>query len=122
MRTALLLIAHGSRVENANEDLRELARHLEATSSYPIVEPCYLELAEPDIFSGGRRCVEREAERVILLPYFLSAGIHVYRDLSAARQALCEAYGDAEFILAQPIGRHPKMSEIVLDRAREADA
>ena len=59
--TAVLLIAHGSRHPSANDDLHELAARLSAAGEYPIVEACFLELAEPDIPTGGDRCVARGA-------------------------------------------------------------
>ena len=54
-RTAVLLIAHGSREPSANDDLHELAARLAATGEHPIVVACFLELAEPDIPTGGER-------------------------------------------------------------------
>ena len=87
-RTAVFLIAHGSRQQSANDDLLELAARLAAQGTYPIVEACFLELSEPDIPTGGQRCVSRGASRVLLIPYFLSAGVHLRRDLTAARDDL----------------------------------
>ena len=46
MRTALLLIAHGSRNPEANDDLVAVARSLE-DRGHPTVEASFLELAEP---------------------------------------------------------------------------
>ena len=80
-RTALLLIAHGSRQPDANADLLHLANGLRIRG-HDIVEPAYLELAEPGIDEAGKRCMEQGAECVILVPYFLSAGIHVERDFA----------------------------------------
>lgn len=122
MQTALLLIAHGSRVEGANEDLRQLAQRLLASSRYSIVEPCYLELADPDIDAGADICMQQGASRIIMLPYFLSAGTHVHRDLEAAQHRLLRANPGVEFLLANPIGQHPMMIEILLDRVREAES
>jgi sirohydrochlorin ferrochelatase len=119
--TALLLIAHGSRQGEANEDLHHLARTLRDTSRYALVEPAFLELAEPTIAAAGQACVEAGARRVILLPYFLSAGIHVRRDLSAHRERLAAAFPHVEFLLAEPLGRHPRLAEIVLQRAAAAE-
>jgi sirohydrochlorin ferrochelatase len=117
----LLLIAHGSRRGEANTDLEHLSAALRAGGAYPLVECCYLELAEPDILTGGRRCVEAGARRVLMIPYFLSAGVHVTDDLQAARAALHQQFPEVEFRLAQPIGRHPLMVEIIGQRAREAE-
>ena len=121
MKTALLLIAHGSRQAEANEDLTALAAELRLTGPYALVEPSFLELAEPTIAEGGRRCVDQGAERVILLPYFLSAGVHVQRDLRDLRDRLAAAHPAVAFALAPPLGRHPLLKEIVLQRAKEVN-
>ena len=117
--TALLLIAHGSRHAEANADLQHVAAGLRARG-YAIVEPSYLELAEPTIENGGVRCVEQGAGRVILVPYFLSAGVHVRRDLSAACERLATRFPEVEFRLAEALGPHPLLLDVVAERVREA--
>lgn len=119
MKTALLLIAHGSRQEEANADLLHLAAGLRARG-WGIVEASFLELAEPGIAEAGERCVEQGAERVILVPYFLSAGVHVRRDLTEARAKLAERFPAIDFRLAEPLGQHPLLLEVVTERVREA--
>jgi sirohydrochlorin ferrochelatase len=118
MTTALLLIAHGSRQPEANDDLGHVAAALRQRGH--VVVESFLELAEPDIDTGARRCVEQGAELVVLVPYFLSAGVHVRRDLAAARDRLAGRYPQADFRLAEPLGRHPLLPEVVAQRAREA--
>ena len=120
--TALLLIAHGSRQDSANEDLRGLARRLAEGGEYPIIEACFLELAPPDILEGGRACVERGADRVLMAPYFLSAGVHLHRDLSAARAELASLHPGVDFLLGPPLGPHPLLDRLVVERIRELDA
>jgi sirohydrochlorin ferrochelatase len=115
----LLLIAHGSRQAEANADLWHVAEGLRGRG-WPIVEASFLELAEPDIDEGGRLCVEQRAERVVLVPYFLSAGVHVLRDLASARDRLAARFAAVDFRLAQPLGRHPLLLDVVEERAREA--
>ena len=121
MKTALLLIAHGSRQAEANADLHALTEQIRALGQYAIVEASFLELAAPAIDVAGRRCVEKGAQRVILLPYFLSAGIHVQRDLQAHCESLAAEFADVTFVLAEPLGRHPLLCEVVLQRAKEVD-
>lgn len=117
--TAVLLIAHGSRRAAANADLQHLAGEVSRRGGYAIVETAFLELAEPDIPTGGRRCIARGARRVLLLPYFLSAGVHVSSDLEEHRQTLAGEFPAAEFILCPHLGLHPLMTQIVLDRLQE---
>ncbi|MBI3462408.1 MAG: CbiX/SirB N-terminal domain-containing protein [Planctomycetes bacterium] len=120
MPTAVLLIAHGSRLKEANDDLLFVAEGMRAEGQYPIVETCFLELADPDIPTGGRRCVAAGADRVLMLPYFLSPGLHVTEDLQAVRDQLATAYPQAEWLLCDPIGRHPLLMQILYERLREA--
>ena len=120
-QTAVLLIAHGSREPSANDDLIELAQRLSTSGEYPIVEACFLELAEPDIPAGGERCVARGATRVLMVPYFLSAGVHLRRDLTAARDEFTRRYPDVAFVLGPALGPHPLLDSLVVARVRELE-
>lgn len=119
--TAILLIAHGSREQSANDDLRGLAARLSAEGNYPIVQACFLELAEPAIPTGGDRCVELGATRVLMVPYFLFEGVHLRRDLTAARDELSERHLGVEFRLGSPLGPHPLLDQLVTERIQELD-
>jgi sirohydrochlorin ferrochelatase len=114
---ALLLIAHGSRRAEANADLEFVAAALRARGRYPVVGVSYLELAEPTIAAGGAACVEAGATGVVLVPYFLSPGVHVVEDLVEAREALAARFPAVRFQLAEPLGRHPLLVDVVEQRA-----
>ena len=119
---AVLLIAHGSRHAPANDDLHWLAARFAGRGDTPIVESSFLELAEPDITTGGDRCVSRGATRVLMIPYFLSAGVHLIRDLTAAREVLRRRHPGVEFRLGPPLGPHPLLEELVAERIRQVEA
>jgi sirohydrochlorin ferrochelatase len=119
--TALLLIAHGSRRAEANKDLLDLANRIERSGAYPIVVASFLELAEPDIPAGGADCVARGACKVLMVPYFLSAGVHLKRDLTAAREELIARFPEITFRLGPALGPHPLLERLVLERARETE-
>lgn len=121
-KTALLLIAHGSRQPEANADLHYLVGALRRRGGYDIVEGAFLELTAPDIEAGGAECVAQGATLVLMLPYFLSAGIHVKEDLSDVRQKLADRFPGVEFRLGEPLGRHPLLLLIVAERAAELAA
>lgn len=121
-QTAVLLIAHGSRHAPANEDLILMATRLGESGEYPIVEAAFLELAEPDIARGGDRCVERGASLVLMIPYFLSSGVHLIRDLTAARDDLIARHPSVEFRLGPPLGPDPLLDALVARRARQLES
>ena len=118
-KTAVLLIAHGSRRPEANADLAELAERVRDRGAYSIVEIAYLELAEPTIPQGIANCVGRHAERVLMLPYFLSAGSHVVEDLERFRREAAAAKPEIEFQLCPPLGLDDLMVDLVMHRLSE---
>ena len=121
-KSAALLIAHGSRRPEANRDLVDVAFAIRGRTHYPIVEVAYLEVVEPTIPQGARRCVEQGATRVSFLPYFLSAGAHVVEDLERIRADLALEFPAVRFVLCRPLSLHPLLIEIVVDRLKEAES
>jgi len=119
--TAILLMAHGSRRAEANQELFDLAGRLVRDGRSGIVEASFLELADPDIVSGGRACVARGANVVLMIPYFLSAGVHLNRDLVEARDTLAGEFPGVEFRLGPPLGPHALLDDLVRERIRELE-
>ncbi|OWK35851.1 sirohydrochlorin chelatase [Fimbriiglobus ruber] len=120
-KKGLLLMAHGSRRPEANADLTFVAEQMAARGRYDVVQVSYLELAEPSIPDGGALCVARGATDVVMLPYFLSAGVHVRDDMAAARDELAGRFPQVMFRLAEPLGRHPLLLDVVEQRAIEVE-
>ena len=118
-QVAVLLIAHGSRHAPANDDLFRLTDRISARGDFAIVEPSFLELAAPDIPEAGGRCVARGATRVLMIPYFLSVGVHMIRDLTAARDDLRERHPAVEFRLGSALGPHNLLDDLVSVRISE---
>ena len=119
-QTAALLIAHGSRRAEANADLVKLAEAVRETNHFGIVEIAYLELAEPDIPAGAANCLSRGANRILMMPYFLSAGVHVRNDLQEFQTQFREQYPDVTVEVCEHLGLHPKLVEVVIERLTEA--
>lgn len=119
--TAILLIAHGSRRKEANDDLVRLADLVKERRPSALVEIAYLELTTPTILEGGRACVARGARRVLMSPFFLSAGAHATSDLQDFRDQLSAEHPAVEFLLCPPLGLHPLLVDVVLDRIAEGE-
>jgi len=85
----LLIIAHGSRREASNDEVRRLAGRVRDLRAPGIahVEVAFLELAEPSIPEGLARCVAKGAREIVVFPYFLAAGTHVALDIPEAISA-----------------------------------
>lgn len=124
MKTAVLLMAHGSRIAEANDAVREIAKMVAEIGGYPIVEVSFREMHLPNIQQGIDACVARGAERILLLPYFLFVGAHVQEDLPEEMDMARERYPNVEFAMGSHLGVHRKLAEVVTERIGEglADA
>jgi len=118
----LLLIAHGSRRQSANDEVRALAERIAAheDNDFDGVVTAFLELAEPDIHQGVTRCVEQGASRIVVVPYFLAGGNHVSRDIpleiECARAGLPQK---VDIEISQYLGASDAMASLVLDCSRQ---
>lgn len=120
MKTALVLIDHGSVRTEANEMLEELARQIHKRGIYPIVVAAHMELAEPSLEEAIAQCVAQGARRVIVHPYFLSPGRHSQKDIPRMTAEAAAKFPGIEVILTEPLGIDDRIIEVVLLRAAQA--
>jgi len=116
----ITVFGHGSSVESANEAVREFTIELGRRGGFPLIEPSFLELGQPDLPEAVRRLVSQGARRIIVIPYFLTVGIHLKRDLPRIVAELSLIYTSVGFEITGPMDGHPALVDILLDRAREA--
>lgn len=120
MKTAILLMAHGSRIAAANDAVREIAAMVREITGYEIVEVAFREQHLPNIQQGIDACVARGAERVLLMPYFLFVGAHVQEDLPEEMAEARRRYPQVAFAMGGHLGVHRKLAEVAVDRIAEA--
>jgi len=117
--TGFVLFAHGSRVESANGAVRETAARL-ARAGEHVVEPAFLELGRPDLEGAVGNLAAQGVSRVVVIPYFLTLGTHMQRDLPELARRSAAAHPGIAVEIAPPLDGHPALLEVLLDRAREA--
>jgi hypothetical protein len=118
MKDALIIVDHGSKRENANAVLANLA-NIFPRDQFVAIEPAHMELAEPTIAHAFSRCVSAGAERVIVSQFFLSPGRHATRDIPRMVQ---EAAGDVPYLISGPLGVDEQIVQLMLKRIDEAKA
>ncbi|MGB5439849.1 MAG: CbiX/SirB N-terminal domain-containing protein [Gammaproteobacteria bacterium] len=115
---SLLVVAHGSRRQASNDEVRELVAKLRALDHpYAQIESAFLELAEPSIPDGLRKLIEAGSTEVVLLPYFLSAGRHVVTDIPGEIEIVREEHPAVTIHLAPYLGAAPGVAEMLLSQA-----
>lgn len=120
--TVILLFAHGSRVEEANDRVRALARRVQIEGGFTNVRAAFLEMAEPGLGRAIDEAVRAGARRVVVLPYFLTTGVHLRQDLPALLARERAAHPEVEFLMSESLEGHPLLPSILLERIHEVSA
>jgi sirohydrochlorin ferrochelatase len=120
MKTAILMMAHGSRISEANDAARQVAHLVQEMTGFEIVEVSFRELHEPDIQQGIDTCVARGAQRILLMPYFLFMGAHVIHDLPEEIEEAQKRHPGLIMEMGAHLGVHRKLAEVECERIDEA--
>lgn len=117
--TGIVLFGHGSSVEDANQGVRDLAKQVRDAGPYQHVRAAFLELAQPDLNAAVAEAAAAGLARVIIIPYFLTVGIHLRRDLPHLIAPLQQKYPRLTLEVGASLEGHPMMASIILGRVRE---
>ena len=121
MKQALLIVDHGSRREESNDLLKQIAEMMQDRFGLSIVHYAHMELGKPTIQQGFDACVADGAEEVIVHPYFLGPGRHVTTDIPDLVKQAADRHPGIAFRITEPLGIHTKIGEVILERIAEAE-
>jgi sirohydrochlorin ferrochelatase len=116
--TGYIVFAHGSSVESANDAVRAVARELAQRGQFELVVAAFLEGGTPNLNAAARELAARGATHVLVIPYFLTLGLHLQRDLPRLIAQARLAVPGIEIETTPPLDGHPAMVDALLDRAR----
>jgi sirohydrochlorin ferrochelatase len=120
VKTGVIVFAHGSRIESANEAVRSVAAGLADGTGNRDVLAAFLELGEPSLQRAADRLAAAGADRIVILPYFLTLGLHMDRDLPRIVEQICQTHPGLDVVVAPPLDGHPALIQILTARLEEA--
>lgn len=120
-QTGILIVGHGSRRAEANDDVRQAARSIGERGGFALVQPAFLEIEHPCVAEGFTQLVAQGAREVIVHPYFLSPGRHTRGDLPREVSEVAARHPQVAYRITEPLSAHPLVIEASIDRIREGD-
>ena len=120
IQRGVLVVGHGSRRAEANEDVREAARAICERGGFGLVEPAFLEIEHPNIAEGFARLVQRGARDITVHPYFLSPGRHTRGDIPVEVSAAASGHPGISYRITEPLSAHPMVIEASVERICES--
>ncbi len=102
----LIIIAHGSRVTEANEEVARLSGEVSGLlkESGLLVSFAFLGNASPAPMERIDEMIQNGIREIVLFPYFLSNGRHVKNDLPELKAKAEKKYPKAGFVLTTHLG------------------
>src|SRR3990172_1579178 len=115
-KKGFLVIAHGSRRDEANQQVLTLVKRLRDYFQTDMFEGAFMEIASPSIKDGIKTLSEKGIEELIVSPFFLFTGMHYSKDVPALiREAIEEIDGRIGFKMLKPVGMHPDIFDLLKD-------
>jgi sirohydrochlorin ferrochelatase len=117
----IAIFAHGSSVASANEAVRAVADRVARQGGFALVEAAFLEQGSPDLAEAVRRLAARGATKILVVPYFLTLGLHLQRDLPRIVADISRIQPGVEIRVTPPLDGHPAMALALIERARDGE-
>ena len=119
MTTGIIVFAHGSRIEPANEAVRRVAGEFARSGGYSHVLAAFLELGVPSLEEAASQLAAQGVGRIVVIPYFLTLGTHLERDLPRLVDGIAKEHKGIKVLTTPPLDGHPGLVEILRARASE---
>jgi sirohydrochlorin ferrochelatase len=119
LSTGLVIFAHGSSVASANAAVEAIASATAEAGGFQ-VEVGFLDPVRPTLDEAVESLVRGGVSRVLVVPYFLTLGLHLQRDLPVIVERIAGRHPALEIRVTPPLDGHDALLQIVLDRAAQA--
>lgn len=127
MKTGVLIVGHGSKLQYNKDLVVEMARILDMRHEFGPATAGFMQINKPDILDGLKVLVSKGVDTVYVQPCFLASGIHLTEDIPGVLglgkdQTDGKMEVDGKEIALRycgPIGADQRIADILSDRIRE---
>lgn len=121
MKTAVIILGHGSRNAGADDAIRRVADGVKRSGTYTVVEHAFLQYVPPSPQDALESCIRQKAQSIVIVPFFLQAGAHVTRDIPELIEKTRMRHPGVKISVTDYVGAHPLMVKIVEDLAGKGE-
>ena len=118
-QSALLVMAHGTPLEHANQPVRQMTAWLHAKTHYSLAATAYLDCNTPRIAAAIDDLAAQGARKIVALPYFLHRGRHLRQDLPLLLAAARRRHRLLTLLEAPHLDYDLRLADVITDRISE---
>jgi sirohydrochlorin ferrochelatase len=113
---ALLILAHGSRQKESNDEIVRLAKELDESgdTGFDTVICAFNQFSPPTAQEQIRRLVDSGVQKITILPYFIAGGSHVKTDIPELIQEAGTIHPHVQFILTPHFGAFKGIKDVII--------
>jgi len=116
---SLLIVAHGSKRKESNDEIFDLTEKIKDKlgENFGHVSCAFLEISSPSISEGIDQCVQKNSDKILVLPYFLTTGRHVIDDIPDIVNEAKARNNNVKIILLPYLGSNSAVKNILVSIA-----
>ncbi len=112
----ILLIGHGTRDPVGIAEFFRVVEQMRKLAGEVMVEPSFLELAEPSIADGFAALVHQRVQQITAMPVLLFSAGHAKHDIPAALSSAQSAFPQVSIAQTDPLECHPLLLQLSAER------
>ncbi len=121
---ALILLSHGSRRKESNDEMISLANRLNRLPDHPFkkISCAFQQFARPSFQDSLAAMVAQGAAEIVVFPLFLACGNHVLIDVPEMMQAARTEFPHLSITVMPHLGQVPGFADFLIRQAAGAIA
>lgn len=114
----ILIIGHGSKIEEGNIAFEKLVKEFSVRSSLPVYG-AHMALAKPSIDESVHKMIADGIRDIVVLPYLLYGGKHIKKHIPEKLASLKEEIIDVKFTLTSTLANDPLVIQAMYNRVEK---
>ena len=115
--TGILILGHGSRRQEANEEWEQIWKLFQKAHPDLFVQRGYIEFVNPTLAGGVELLLEEHPlKNIVIVPLFLTTGRHLYQHIPEMIAKIEAKHPNINFVLSDHIGPDRLLLDIIEKR------
>jgi sirohydrochlorin cobaltochelatase len=116
MKKGLMILAHGSKVDETDQIMTKYLEAVSDSVGYDQVEKAYLQMMLPSVEMAFKKFHDMNVTELTILPFFIFNGNHIKIDIPEKLEEMTKLYPKVTIRLLENIGFDKKMADLIIER------
>lgn len=112
-------MAHGSRLKETEETMETIRGYVQEELGSSLVESAFLQFCEVDLNKGLMNLIDKGANDIKVVPYFLFEGVHIKEDIPEELETFKKDHPNVKITMGNTLGADRRLAGVLSDRVRE---